>query len=292
MCELIHEDVVQQSNERVYKAIFFDLDGTLLPVDMDAFLEAYFKSMGAFVAQRGYDPKLFVGALNTAVRAMIVEEGGRNDERFWRNFCALMGDKREEFEPLLEEFYTTEFDKLGSMINPLPEAAQAVRILREKGYRLYLATMPLFPLIAVEHRVKWAGCDPKDFERITTYDNSTSTKPHLAYYQENVDMIGLRPEEILMVGNNTREDLAAMKLGLDGYLVTDWLLNPDDFNIDQVKHGSMADFLRFVEALPECGTVSAEKAGETGERGETSETNEIGETDETNKSGEAEKGGY
>ena len=55
-----------------------------------------------------------------------------------------------------------------------------------------------------------------------------------------------------MVGNNTREDLAAMQLGLDGYLVTDWLLNPDDFDIETVKHGSMADFLQFVQDLPEC----------------------------------------
>lgn len=282
MCERTHEDIVKQANERAYKAVFFDLDGTLLPVDMDAFLEAYFKSMGAFVAQRGYDPKPFVGALNTAVRAMILEEGGRNDERFWRSFCSLVGDKREEFEPLLEEFYTTEFDKLGALIEPVPEAAQVVRILREKGYRLYLTTMPLFPLIAVEHRVKWAGCDPRDFERITTYDNSTSTKPHLAYYQENVDKIGLRPEDILMVGNNTREDLAAMKLGLDGYLVTDWLLNPDDFDIDQVKHGSMADFLRFVEALPECDGVLSEMPGKTDE---TDEADGIGETDETEKGG-------
>ena len=54
-----------------------------------------------------------------------------------------------------------------------------------------------------------------------------------------------------MVGNNTREDLAAMQLGLDGYLVTDWLLNPDDFDIETVKHGSMTDFLQFVQDLPE-----------------------------------------
>ena len=54
------------------------------------------------------------------------------------------------------------------------------------------------------------------------------------------------------MGHNTREDLSAMKLGLDGYLVTDWLLNPDGFDVDLVKHGSMADFLKFVEDLPKC----------------------------------------
>ena len=30
--------------KRSYKAVFFDLDGTLLPIDMDAFLKNYFNS--------------------------------------------------------------------------------------------------------------------------------------------------------------------------------------------------------------------------------------------------------
>ena len=238
--------------QRAYKAVFFDLDGTLLPVDMDGFLKAYFQALGKYAAEHGYDPKTFTDALNKGVRAMIAEEGGRNDERFWRTFCAVMGNERNTYEQLIDDFYNGAFDELGTLITPTPESAQVLKVLKEKGYRLYLTTMPLFPRVAVEKRVQWAGCDPRVFERITTYDNSTSTKPHLEYYRENVEAIGLKPEEILMVGNNTREDLAAMKLGLDGYLVTDWLLNPDDFDINTVKHGSMSDFLQFVKALPEC----------------------------------------
>lgn len=247
------------TSQRAYKAVFFDLDGTLLPVDMDTFLQAYFKALGKYAAEHGQEPKQFTDALNKGVFAMIKEEGGRNDERFWQTFCAVLGIDESEmpaYEQLMEGFYNTAFDELGALITPAPESAQVVNLLREKGYRLYLTTMPLFPRIAVEKRVQWAGCDPQAFERITTYDNSTSTKPHLEYYRENVEAIGLKPEEILMVGNNTREDLSAMQLGLDGYLVTDWLLNPDGFDIDSVKHGSMADFLKFVEDLPKCENAS------------------------------------
>lgn len=243
------------TSQRAYKAVFFDLDGTLLPVDMDAFLQAYFKALGKYAAEHGQEPKQFTDALNKGVFAMIKEEGGRNDERFWQTFCSVLGIGESEmpaYEQLMEGFYNTAFDELGALITPTPESAKVINLLKEKGYRLYLTTMPLFPRIAVEKRVQWAGCDPQVFERITTYDNSTSTKPHLEYYRENVEAIGLKPEEILMVGNNTREDLSAMKLGLDGYLVTDWLLNPDGFDIDSVKHGSMADFLKFVEDLPKC----------------------------------------
>lgn len=245
-----------------YKAVFFDLDGTLLPIDMDGFLKAYFESLAQFSAQQGYDPNTFVYALNTGVRAMIDEEGGRNNERFWSTFCAILGDDKEEYERLMEEFYSDVFDDLGKMVVPYEEAPQIIRLLCEKGYRLYLTTMPLFPRIAVEKRLEWAGCDPSDFERITTYDNSCSTKPHLSYYQENIEAIGLAPEEILMVGNNTKEDLAAMELGLDGYLITDWLLNPDGFDIETVKHGSMADFLQFIQALPNAGEPLMHATGE------------------------------
>lgn len=243
------------TSQRAYKAVFFDLDGTLLPVDMDTFLQAYFKALGKYAAEHGQEPKQFTDALNKGVFAMIKEEGGRNDERFWQTFCSVLGISESEmpaYEQLMEGFYNTAFDELGVLITPTPESAKVINLLKEKGYRLYLTTMPLFPRIAVEKRVQWAGCDPQAFERITTYDNSTSTKPHLAYYRENVEAIGLKPEEILMVGNNTREDLSAMQLGLDGYLVTDWLLNPNGFDIDSVKHGSMADFLKFVEGLPKC----------------------------------------
>ena len=207
------------TSQRAYKAVFFDLDGTLLPVDMDTFLQAYFKALGKYAAEHGQEPKQFTDALNKGVFAMIKEEGGRNDERFWQTFCAVLGIDESEmpaYEQLMESFYNTAFDELGALITPTPESAQVVNLLREKGYRLYLTTMPLFPRIAVEKRVQWAGCDPQAFERITTYDNSTSTKPHLEYYRENVEAIGLKPEEILMVGNNTREDLSAMQLGLDG----------------------------------------------------------------------------
>ena len=63
-------------------------------------------------------------------------------------------------------------------------------------------------------------------------------------------MLGLRGSDVLMVGNNTLEDLSAMELGLDAYLVTDWILNPNDFDVETVRHGSMEDFAAWVAELP------------------------------------------
>ncbi len=235
-----------------YKAIFFDLDGTLLDLDMDLFLKEYFEGISAFFGSRGYDAKLFFKAIMAGVKSMTQEEGGCNYDRYWNTFCALTQEKREEMEPLFLEYYETDFNNIGKNVTPREEAREILSILKQKHYPLYLTTMPLFPRVAVEKRLGWAGCPMDVFDRITTYDNSTKTKPYLEYYQENVEKIGVDPSAILMIGNNTKEDLSCMGLGIDAYLVTDCLLDPIGFDIETVKHGSLQDLLAFVKALPDC----------------------------------------
>ena len=98
--------------------------------------------------------------------------------------------------------------------------------------------MPLFPAIAVEARLRWAGIDDVSVtDRITTFTIILMRQSaKLAYYEENIALSAGEPDEILMVGNNTREDLACCELGADGYLVTDWLLDPIDFDYRAMKH--------------------------------------------------------
>ena len=239
---------------RPYKAIFLDLDGTLLPMDLDKFLARYFEELGAFLYRRGVDPKPFIKGINEGMRAMTKEPdaGVLNEEKFWKVFSGRMEQPRDALEPYLMEFYGTDFNKVGDSCTLNPAAEQALATLDAKGYPLYLTTMPMFPPIGVEMRLKWAGCDPAHFDRMTTYDNSTATKPHLAFFKENLSVGGFAPEEVLMVGNNTVEDLDCMKLGMDAYLVTDFLIDPtDDFDFDAVKHGTLAEFAKFAATLPD-----------------------------------------
>ena len=49
---------------RRYKTIFFDLDGTLLPIDMDTFLREYFSKLKAFADKRGYDGEKILFAVD------------------------------------------------------------------------------------------------------------------------------------------------------------------------------------------------------------------------------------
>ena len=92
---------------------------------------------------------------------------------------------------------------------------QTVDILKQKGYRLVLATNPLFPPVATNQRVAWAGLSPHDFEYISYYDNSSYCKPSPKYYHEILDALQLRADECYIVGNDTKEDMSAMALGFE-----------------------------------------------------------------------------
>ncbi|MBQ3106636.1 MAG: HAD family hydrolase [Eggerthellaceae bacterium] len=260
-----------RETSRAYRAVFFDLDGTLLPMELEEFLSAYFKALGGFVASRGYDGVAFSKALGAGTKGMTKCDDDRlNAEVFWDVFFEHMGesaslacregedaslaaeDKVAQWSAMLDDFYENEFGKIGEQVTPNPAAARAIEALAAKGYPLVLATMPMFPLRAVQWRLQWAGVDATRFTRLTHYENSTATKPKLSYYAENLAACGVRGEDILMVGNNTVEDLAAMGLGCDAFLVTDHLIDPVGFDLSRVKHGTMEEFAAWADSLPPC----------------------------------------
>ncbi len=220
-------------------------------MDMDDFLSSYFSRLHAYAQNAGLDARRFGAALDGGVKAMARDGSDRmNDVVFWEAFHCLYGEGAAEADACVNEFYDTAFPHIGDGLQANPAAQRAVELLREKGYPLFLTTMPLFPRAGVEWRCRWAGVDPCAFARMTTYDNSFACKPDLRYYRQNVELAGCAPEEVLMVGNNTREDLSICGMGADAYLVTDHLIDPVGYPIDQVKHGSLADFVSFAEKLP------------------------------------------
>ena len=240
-------------NQRAYRAICFDLDGTLLPMDTDEFMNAYFRAIAGFVASRGFDPEPFMAGLKAGTAAMGANDGScTNAEAFWPVMMGYVDPAETDWHALAEEFYATEFGRIGDGFQGNPAVPRVLDALAAKGYPLVLATMPMFPRAAVEHRLAWAGVDPKKFARITSYENATSVKPRQTYFSEVLAAIGVPGKDVLMVGNNTMEDMAVLDLGVDGYLITDWLLDPVSFDLATIKHGTMDQFVAWADALPPC----------------------------------------
>ena len=231
--------------------ILFDLDGTLLPMDQNDFIKAYVTQLCRRYVPCGYDKDAIIKALWTGTAAMVKNDGTcTNEDRFWAAFDALLGDTAP-IRDSIPSFYTTEFDAVKEIAAPSPLAREIVDTLRGKGYDLILATNPLFPAEGVHTRLSWIGLSPEDFSLITTYDNSTFCKPFPGYYQEILQKTGKTPAQCRMVGNNPLDDMSAAKLGLDVYLVTDYIENEKDLPIDAFPQGSLASVLAWSEALPE-----------------------------------------
>lgn len=228
--------------------ILFDLDGTLLPMDQDLFTQTYFKGLCVKMAPYGYAPDLLVDAIWAGTKAMVMNDGSRTcEEAFWDKFASIFGEDVRDKEPIFADFYTNEFQAVQKVCGYNPEAARLVNDLKAAGYRVVLATNPLFPPSATESRARWAGLVPEDFVLVTTYDNSRFCKPNPAYYKEILDKIGVSAEECIMVGNDVKEDMvAASKLGIKTFLLTDCLLNKDELDTSAYPKGGFAELRAYL----------------------------------------------
>lgn len=232
------------------KAILFDLDGTLLPMDQDVFVKDYLGRMAKFLAPYGYDAQLLVKAIWAGTGAMVKNDGkAKNEDVFWYVFNSVLGKDAKQDENLFNEFYETSFQESRSSCGYTPAAADTIREIKKMGYRLVLATNPLFPAIATRRRIKWAGLNPEDFELITTYENSCFCKPNPDYYRDILERIGLDSDQCLMVGNDVGEDMVAGILGMKTFLLTDCLINKTGDSISRYPNGGFPELLHYIRSL-------------------------------------------
>lgn len=230
--------------------ILFDLDGTLLPLDMEKFIKIYFEEMGRKFHDL-IEPKQLASYIWAATEVMTQNvEPRSNEEVFMEKFGQLIesGDL-QLYQQRFDEFYDQGFLKVRGAVIESHLMQQSVRLLKDKGYNLVIATNPLFPRKAVNHRIAWAGFAPEYFSYISFYEQNHYCKPQLQYYQEVLQAIGKAPEQCLMVGNDVQEDIVAAKLGINTYLITDCMIHRTEEPIQSTYQGTYQDFLEFAEKL-------------------------------------------
>ena len=233
--------------------IFFDLDGTLLPLNMELFLQIYFGEMGQYFVDLE-EPQKLVKKIWAATESMVNNTELRTNETvFMEHFGKLVEGDLTVYQTRFAEFYDQGFLKTRAAVAASPAIVQSVALLKTKGYQLVVATNPIFPEKAIHHRIRWAGFDPADFVYISSYERNHFCKPQPQFYRELLQETGKRPDQCLMVGNDVREDLIAGTVGMSTYLITDHLIGSKTEPVNATYQGTYQDFLEFVNGLPAVG---------------------------------------
>ncbi len=199
--------------------VLFDLDGTLLDINMNEFLKSYFEKLMPFLKRwiKGDVYKIVM----TSTDYMINEiNGDLNQKKFLYKFSLLSGLSEDKVDEIFQKFYKIEFPKLNILGRPVPKAREILLRIHNEGYTLVLATNSLFPLIAVKERMKWAKIEDIPFSLITTAENMHYAKPYKEYYLEILDFFNANPKEAIMIGDDFELDISPAKsIGIDAYRI-------------------------------------------------------------------------
>ena len=236
---------------RKITTILFDLDGTLIRMDQDRFIELYFTAILHKLTELGYDENKMYTSLEKAIYLTKRNDGKMtNEERFWQTFGEAVGGLSDELANALLSFYSNEFiSVLEGSCSAYPRANEVLAAARGKGLRIILATNPLFPAVATYARVKLGGMSPEDFEYITAYENSSYCKPNPDYFTELLSKLGVSPDECVMIGNDTRDDFAAHALGIPVFVLTECLINKDNVDLNDYPHGGFDELIEYIRSL-------------------------------------------
>ena len=233
-----------------YNTIMFDLDGTLIPFDQDEFIREYFDRLARKMVPLGFDKEVLIKSVWAGTNAMLTNDGTKtNRDRFFEVFSTFATGDMNEMEKVFEGFYEKEFDEVKCVLKRQVDRKHFIKALREKGYKLVLATNPIFPKVAVGVRLSWIGLSLSDFDYVTTYENSSYSKPNPGYYEEILYNTGSKASECIMIGNNPVDDMQAVKAGLDVYLVTDNLENQTGEDVSVYNRGSFEDMENMLLSL-------------------------------------------
>lgn len=235
------------TNDKKIKNIFFDLDGTLLQMDLKEFEKTYLDLLCDYFYEIPKDK--FVKALYEGIKAMYKNNGEKTNEEAFNYTLEINGIDVTNYEEKFKDFYEHEFKKVKKVCQIPAISKRIIDTLTNKGYTICIATNPLFPKSATFQRLSWVGIKESDVSFITTYENSSYTKPNPNYYHEILNKLNLKSEETIMFGNDVNEDGASAKAGIQTMLVSDCLVNTLNLPTDDFQIGTLEDILNFCLSL-------------------------------------------
>ncbi|WP_305044685.1 HAD family hydrolase [Geoalkalibacter sp.] len=208
------------------RAVFFDLDGTLLQVEMNSFIPAYVQGLSGHFKDLAPRPR-FVDTVIKATFALLHDESDActNQQLFQGALERHLGIAPAQFEERLAAYVQNGMQGLKPLVEPLSLSRDILELCFARGWTVVIATNPVFPRALVEARLRWGGLEDFSYHLVTSYENTRFCKPHPGYFRDILDTFALAPEQCLMVGNDTEHDLAAGQVGIATWLVDTWLVD-------------------------------------------------------------------
>ena len=214
-----------------YKALLFDLDGTLIDFEFNQFIKLYIGAASQFFIDLIPNPESFINELLKSTEVMEKSDNGTTSslDDFLNDFCPKFDVDCGEIRNRFLRFYETKYDVVKPLITPMKGAKKLLDNLNEKGHseKIILATNPVFPYVAIERRIKWGGLSPDYFRFITHAENSYYCKYNKKYWSGIMDQIQCRPKDSLVIGNDGFRDMFSKKYGFNTFLVEDSVENED-----------------------------------------------------------------
>ena len=207
------------------KAVVFDMDDTLLSLNLNAFIALWALDESHLLAQVGRKNPLSVFAAYTgAMLELNSAERTENDRRTNQEFFNSSLEGRCGI-PLSDPIIADVLECYERTVLPGKNDAlvgaharegahEAIEAVLGHGLRIALLTNPSFSRTCIECRMAWGDLLDVPFELVTTMENSTRCKPSSTYYQEALGKMGLAPQEVLMVGNDPKRDFPLPDIGL------------------------------------------------------------------------------
>ena len=231
------------------KAVFFDLDGTLLPLDEGKFINLYFKLLTEKLLPFGYEPNKLIDTIWAGTQAMYENNGKyqSNENAFWNVFKSIYGENKLKDKPVIDSFYVEEFKKTRAICGDNPLAKEIITFCKQIKLDVFLTTNPIFPYQGTLTRMGFVDLHEDDFKLITSYENSQYTKPNPKYFLNIMHQYGLRPEEVILFGNNVLEDgMCALKAGIKCYLVGNYIIENEkvDYKFNRIRMKDVIDIIK------------------------------------------------
>src|SRR4030042_3249202 len=184
------------------KAVLFDMDGVLVDTEELAFRAAQqmFKDHGIHVTREDFRP--YIGTGENSYIGNVARKYGfpvdipRDKERMYAIFGNLARGR----------------------LKALPGVTGFMAVCRERGLKLAVATSADFVKMMIN--LKETGLDPENFDALVNGKTITHKKPDPEIYLKTASMVGVKPDECLVVEDAVNGIEAAKAAGMKCLAVT------------------------------------------------------------------------